>query len=659
MLLVLDNFEHVTTAAPIVAGLLAQSPGSKALVTSRAPLRLRGEQEIPVAPLPLPEASASAEVSLDALARSEAVQLFVARAQTVRPDFSLTAETAAVIAEICRRLDGLPLAIELAAARVRILSPRDLLARLDDQLRVLTGGPRDAPTRQQTLRQTIAWSHDLLSPHEQALFRHIAIFANSATLDAVESVAGSDGIDSFDALTALVEESLVQLTDNDPDEARFGMLQSIRAFGLEQLAAHGEEASVREAHARYYASIVQVARPALSGPQQRTWFDRFETEHDDLRAALRWLLDRHDGDAVRLASTLWAFWWIRGHLSEGSRWMQEILALDTTDDPSARALALVGAGTLAEAQGEYDRAASLHEEALTLAHAHGDNLEAARALGGLAAVAQDHGEYELANERFGEALALFREQGDQVGIAQMLLGLGTLAAAQGDYARAAALFEEGGECLGALGDRWGQAHAKANLGWLAFLDADLERATSRTEEALAIFRELGDKPNIALLSANLGEIWHRCGEPTRAAPLFDAGLSLFRELGDRRNIAATLVTLAEMELSQGDLSRAETHLRESLLLAAEIEDQEGMARGLETLAALAAARGAPAQTTHALAAADALRVAIGAPLPAIFRPEREQLQAGARAALGDQVFAAAWTEGRARTAEQIIAATLA
>jgi predicted ATPase/class 3 adenylate cyclase len=658
LLLVFDNFEHVAEAARFVAELLAQAPGAKALVTSRAPLRLRGEQELPVHPLEIPQEPGNEESTQDALARSEAVQLFVARVQTVRPDFALTPESAATVGEICRRLDGLPLAIELAAARIRILSPKDLLARLDDRLRVLTGGPRDAPARQQALRETIAWSHDLLAEDERALFRSLAVFAGSATLESVEAVAGADAaLDALDGLSALVEQSLVQL-DDAGSVLRFGMLQTIRAFGLEQLAAHGEEQRARDAHAGYFTSVVLEARPEVAGPEQGAWFDRFETEHDDLRVALRWLLDRGDVNAVRIVGMLWAFWWIRGYLSEGADWLRQALALDVTADPSARALALVGAGTLAETQGDYDGAAALHQEALSLAQAHGADLEAARALVGLAVVAQDRGDYHLAGEQFDAALALFRRCSDEAGMAQALLGLGALAAYQGDTRRAVVLLEEGGERLAALGDRWGQGLAKANLGRLAYLEGDLDRAGSQSEEALTIFRQLGDKANIALLLSNLGEVWQLRQETDRAAALYEEGLTLFRELGDKRNTAATLVTLAEAEVARGNLARAEALLRESLQAAGEVEDKEGTARGLEAAAALATARGALATATRALAAADALREAIGAPLPAVYRPERDRILADSRRALGGPAFAGAWAAGRGLSAIQVLAAGL-
>lgn len=656
LLLVLDNFEQVVAAASLLADLLAVSPAAKALVTSRVPLRLRGEHEVPVLPMPLPPSRAG-RLSLEEATTSEAVQLFVVRAQAVRPDFALTAETAPTVAEIVARLDGLPLAIELAAARVRLLSPKDLLARLDDRLRVLTSGPRDAPARQQTLRQAIAWSHDLLSPGEQTLLRRLAVFSASTTLPAMETVVDPDGeLDVFDALATLVEGNLVQRTDEGSGDARFGMLQTIRAFGLEQLAACGEEARVRDAHARYVLEVVAGARTGLTSPEQGSWFDRLESDHDDIRGALRWLVAHGEADAaVRLGGSLWPFWWIRGYLSEGGEWLTQALALGPSTDPAARALALVGAGTLAETRGDYGRATRWYEEALTLARAHGDDLGAARALSAQASVAQDQGDYDRAARHFDEALTLFRAVGDHLGVAQTLVGLGTLATYRGDGERAAALLAEGAKLFEDLGDEWGLAAAKGNLGRSAFLAGAFAQATADSEQALAIFRRLGDHANIALMLVNLGEIAQRQGEVEPAAHQYEEGLALFRELGDKRNVGATLVTLAEIEGVRGNDARASALLGESLRLAAELEDREGVARGLEAFATLAEAHGANEQGVRALGSAAALREAIGTPLPPVYARDHERLVDASRAELGEKAFEDAWSAGRARTPEQAVA----
>jgi tetratricopeptide (TPR) repeat protein len=435
------------------------------------------------------------------------------------------------------------------------------------------------------------------------------------------------------------------------------MLQTIRAFGLEELAARGEEEGVREEHAAFFAGMVARARPELSGPEQGAWFDRFDVEHDDIRAALRWLLRRRETDvALRLVGVLWAFWWIRGYPGEGSDWLRQALALDGASDSATRALALAGAGTLAEVQGDYDRAAALHAESLALARANGSDLDAARALSGLAAIAQDQGDYDHAAARFAEALALYRQAGDETGIAQALIGLGTLAAYRGESEEAAQRLAEAVAQFTALGDDWGVAHARLNLGRLAFLDGDIERAGRESEEALTIFRRLGDAANIALLLANLGEIALHQGEIARAAELHDDALARFRALGDSRNIAATLVTRAEVEAARGDGEAAERLLRESLRLALALVDTVGIARALDAFAGVVVA-GDPALARQSLDAADTLRAAIGAPLPAIYRSARERLRASASANLSSPAHVQE-APCSARPVEEIIASVL-
>jgi predicted ATPase/class 3 adenylate cyclase/Tfp pilus assembly protein PilF len=658
LLLVLDNFEHVMAAATVVADLIRNAPSVKALVTSRAPLRLQGEREAPILPLALPAREDGEPPDFDEIMRSDAVQLFVARAQAARPDFTLTPEIASAVVEICERLDGLPLAIELAAARVRVLTPEALLARLDDRLRMLTGGPRDAPARQQALRQTIAWSYDLLAPTEQALFRRFAVFAGNASLPATEAVIAQSGeLDAFDGLATLVEQSLVQQSDDVSGEPRFGMLQSIRAFGLEQLTALGEESDVRDAHARYFAADVQEAEPAMFGPEQGAWFDRFETEHDDLRSALRWLLDRREVEtALEFAGALWIFWLTRGYPSEGSRWLSEALSVGSSSDPAAHTLALVGAGMLAETQGDYGRATALLDEALALARASGIERAAARALSALSVVSENQGDYPLATARLEEALALYRALDDRPGIALALLGLGALAAYPGDTARAASLLEEAATRCRALGDDVGLALAMANLGRLAFLEGDLTHSKSRTEEALTIFRRLGDAPNVATVLANLGEVAQHQGDVERAVSLYDEGLALLRELGYKREIAETLVTRAEAETARGNAVAAAAFLDESLMLADEVDDRGGLARGLESLAALAVARDASAPATRLLAAADSLRETIGAPLPAVYHREHDRVLSTIHGALDSSQFERVWSDGRRLSPEAAVAA---
>lgn len=659
LLLVLDNFEQLLDAAPMVSTLLGASPGSRALATSRAPLRLRGEREVDLAPLSLPPPRSAEGQTPEAMARSEAVQLFLARAEAVKPGFALTAETAPAVAEICRRLDGLPLAIELAAARLRMLPPRELLNRLDDRLRLLTGGPRDAPARHQTLRQTIAWSHDLLAPDEQTLFRRMAVFAGQPTLAAIEAVTDPDGsLDAFEALASLVEQSLLQQRGDGEAEPRFGMLQTIRDFAREQLAVHGETDSIASARAHYFARFAEDAHPELFGPEQAAWFERFASDHDDLRGALHWLIERHETDAaLRLAGTLTTFWLIRGYPSEGSELLDRALQDSANADPGVRCHALVSAGMLAGAQGETEHAAALLEEALALAEASGDDAATARVLAALAVNAEDRGDFARAVELHEEALVLYRATNDQHAIGQELVGLGTLAASTGQNERAALLLEEATAHFRALGDDWGLGHGLLNLGRLAFLDGRLDRATARSEEALAIFRALDDTASSALLLANLGEVAFHQGMLERALSLYNQALADFRDLGDKRNIAATTMTQAEA-LAARDNAAAGELLRESLLLAREIDDKEGIVRGLEVLASLLIRGDAPC-AVQAISLADALRARLGAALPVVYRPERERILAAARSRLGDDAFGQAWSAGQARSIDEAVETGLA
>ncbi len=426
------------------------------LVTSQMALRVRAEQQFQVLPLTAP---ASGRLSPEEGERYAAVRLFVARARQARPDFQLDGDNMAAVADICRRLDGIPLALELAAARVALLPPAALLARLDrgahghTPLQLLTGGARDAPTRQRTLRAAIDWSYGLLTEDERTLLRRLAVFAGGCTLDAAEAVCPAAGLDEFtewdgdvlEGLASLVDKSL--LRSEQGAEPRFSMLETIRAYGLEQLAAVGETEASRRRHAAHYLVVAQRAEPALTGAEQGTWLARLEGEHDNLRAALQWSRDSGESAlGLRLAGALWRFWYVRGHLSEGRAWLDGLLALTTSDkepDVAAiRAKALTGAGVLANIQGDYDRATVLCEESLTLYRRLDDTRGAAVALSILGNLAMNQGAYARAVALSEESLALYRTLGDKRGMAVALNNLGVVLLHQGAYERSAALCEE-------------------------------------------------------------------------------------------------------------------------------------------------------------------------------------------------------------------------
>lgn len=383
LLLVLDNFEHVAQAAPVVTELLTACPHLKVLATSRQALHLSGEQEYPVPPLGLPDLKHIPETG--DLLKSPAVALFVARARAVKPDFRLTGESAESVAGICHRLDGLPLAIELAAARVRLLPPRALLARLEQRLPLLTGGALDLPERQQTLRNTIDWSHDGLDEEERRLFRRLSVFVGGFTLHAAEAVCNATEDppgDTLDRLTSLIDKSLLRQTAHVDGEPRFTMLETIREYALERLAAGEEADEIQNVHAAYYLALAEEAEPELNGAEQRAWLERLEAEHANLRAALQRSLEREDREtALRLGGALWRFWLSQGHLNEGRRWLEEALAGGGGASASTRARALNGAGTLAHYQGDYGRAAELCGESLQLSRRLEDKRHIASALG--------------------------------------------------------------------------------------------------------------------------------------------------------------------------------------------------------------------------------------------------------------------------------------
>jgi predicted ATPase/class 3 adenylate cyclase len=451
LLLILDSVEHLVEAAPAVGELLAACPRLKVLATSRLPLRLRAEHEYPVLPLGLPPRHAA---SPEAILCFEAVRLFVERAQTVKPGFILTPETAVAVAEIVRRLDGLPLAIELAAARVRILPPATLLARLEKRLPLLTGGPRDAPARQQTLRDAIAWSHDLLTPAEQTLYQRLAVFAGGAALEAVEAVVNLEGqLDVLAGLDRLVEHSLLRSAEGVDGEPRFTMLETIREYGLERLEESGEAEATRRAHTDFFLALVEQAEPELTRPEQLTWLERLETEHDNLRAALSRALVCDAQIALRLAVGLGWFWYFRGYFREGRAWLDCTLAVSRDPGP-LHVGALAAAGRLARHLGEYEGAIALLEQSLELAR--------------------------TVQDRRAEAIALFE--------------LGALAGlAEGDAAREVALTEASLAVWRELGDAWGTAQTLNNLGYEAYLQGDLDGAVSLLDEGVTLARAAGDR----------------------------------------------------------------------------------------------------------------------------------------------------------------------
>lgn len=521
VLLVLDNFEQVLAAGVQVAELLLGVPTLKMLVTSRAALRLQAEHVIIVDPLAVPRPPPP---PLDELSQYEAVQLFIARAQAAKADFQVTNANAPAVAEICAHLDGLPLALELAATRVRVLAPEVLLQRLGSRLNVLTGGARDLPERQQTLRATIDWSYHLLEPDEQTLFGRLAVFAGGWTLEAAEAIctAEHDLLDVLDELQSLIEKSLVQQDDRPGSEPRFSMLETIREYALERLGVSAETETVRRRHTQYFLALAEQAESELETAQSAIWLSRLEAEHDNLRAALRWTLERAETIiALRLVAVLWRFWQIHGHLSEGRTWLGRVFTASSTasGEPEQWARSLSGAGTLAWVQADYAQAARYHEQALSLYRELKDRKGTASALNNLAAQLASQGDSVGAHTLFTESLELYRELGDQLGVIYALTNLAVVVLHHGDYSGSQALSEEALALSQASGHAWGTANTFSNLGLAVLQQGDHKRATELFKQGLRLFRALGDIVGMTECLEGLA-LRHAEVEPARFVQLF-------------------------------------------------------------------------------------------------------------------------------------------
>jgi predicted ATPase/class 3 adenylate cyclase len=616
LLLVLDNFEQVLDAASVVAELLAACAQVRVLVTSRAALHLRGEREFAVPPLALPDTSPLPP--LERLTQYGAVRLFIERAQDIQPAFAVSNETAPAVAAICVRLDGLPLAIELAAARVRLFTPPALLSLLSHRLGVLTGGARDLPARQRTLRATIDWSYALLTKEEQTLFARLAVFVGGWTLEAIEAVCSADGtLDALGGVESLLAKSLLGQTEVE-GEMRFVLLETIHEYARERLEVSREAEAVHRAHATYFLALAEEAETRLKAPRHTAWLERLEREHDNLRAALRWA--REGGEAelgLRLAGALWLFWYKHGHLSEGRAWLEDLLARaelgEKVVQPAVRARALLWASTFATEQGDYGRAAALYEE----------------------------------------SEALCRELGDTWGLAWSLNVRGEIARRQGDYTGALTLHEKSAALFRLLDERWGIAMVLNNLGAMARDQGDNVRAAALYEESLAMAREIGDTWSIAMILGNLGEVACDQGDYERAVALCDESLSLFRDLGEERGMAHALTYLGVVARERGDDERALALYKESLTLWRHVGEQSGIAMCLEGLAGAACALAYAVHAARLLGAAAALRERIGAPVPPADQPDYERTVMGVRSTLG-HAFLPVWEVGQALPLDQVL-----
>jgi predicted ATPase/class 3 adenylate cyclase len=619
LLLLLDNFEQVLEGASLVGELVGTCPRLKILATSRAPLRLYGEQEYTVPPLALPDPSVLPPLKV--LTQYEAVRLFVERARALKADFEVTNESAPAVAEICARLDGLPLAIELAAARIRLLPPPAILERLGSPLKLLTGGARNLPERQRTLRGAIEWSYGLLDERDQTLFARLSVFSGGRTLEAIEAVCDPQGdLDALEGVESLLEKSLLRQEEEVGGEPRYVMLETVHEYALEKLEESGEGEDVRRRHAEFFLALAEEAEHHLRGPEDVEWLERLEEEHDNIRAALSWALERGEAElALRLGGALWMFWEARGHYSEGHRWLEAALATANGASAAARAKVLEGEGWLVVSSGEVDRAVVAAQEGLKLSEQAGlGGAVAARFLRILGWIAIIRGDYEGAKELLEESLTFSREADDKWGIADALLWL-TNSLDFLDRERAKELREEGIGLARELGYVTTLARHLFSLGYTLILEGDYERGAALNEEAATLFREHEHKGGgLEYLLDNLGWAALYRGDPEQAKAAYEEGLALCKELGEKVAASAYLEGLACVAGSEGEAERA----------------------------------------ARLFGAAEALREAVGWQL----MPEEDALKepylGSARSQLDEASWEAAWAEGRGMTFNEAVSYAL-
>lgn len=619
-LLVLDNFEHVAAAAADVSEILDACPELKAMVTSRTILRVYGEREFLVPPLPIPETDAP--FSPGRLLDFPSIALFVQRAAAVKPDFALTVQNADAIVQICRRLDGLPLAIELAAARVKVLPPAGLLARLSSRLELLTAGAQDLPERQRTLRRAIDWSHDLLTPSEQKLFRRLSVFAGGCTLEAAEAVCNAEedlDADLLDAVTSLVDKSLLSQTGPVDVEPRFTMLETLREYGRERLEHSGELDGVRLAHAAYCLVLAEEGAAEMAPAAREAWLGRCDAEHDNFRAALDFLIDSGNAEwGLRLGGALFRFWESREHLTEGRRSLMTLLAMPGADRPTAyRARVLYGAGVLADAQLGFDDAYSLFKESLDLHNRLGDPQGIATVESALAVSANNAGRHAQARVHIERALTLWKELGSGR-LVLAISNLANIAKRQGDYAIARTAYQTTLEAFGSAGDVRGTAVALNGLGDVAAAEGDFSNARRLFEDSLSKFRQIEDHWGVAGVLRDLGDLACRVSDHRAASDFYKEALSVFHRLGHRRGMAVVLERLAACANSS---DRADCALRFA-------------------------------------GAAAVIRDRLGISLSAAEHEELDRTIKAACEKLPEADQAEAWAEGRSMSADQVLAFAL-
>lgn len=621
LLLILDNFEQVVAAATQVGELLASCPRLKVLATSREPLHLHWEYEFPVHALELPDLVALPDPQ--SLSSYASIALFVDRTRAALPGFDLNSDNARAVAEICVRLEGLPLALEMAAARVKSLPPQAIAERLNHRLALLTKAARDLPPRHRSLQAAIAWSYDLLDPAEQAVFKRLAMFVAGCTLEAAEAVC-ADGTqldtEVFEVLSSLVDKSLLTQQAQPDGTARFTMLESLREFGAEQLVASADLEHTQHRHAHFYLEKAEEIEPKLYGPEQKIWLNALERDHDNFRAALDWSLGGADPElGSRLAGKLAWFWFMRGYLGEGSAWLDRSLAFGDAVSTPARILALQGAAMLSNFLGDFEKTVALAEDGLVLC----------------------------------------RRLDDKPHVIEMLLSLGNVALMRGRHMKLAReLFEEGLKTAQELGDRRREALMLQALGHVARDEGDHDKGGHLYSESLRGFREVGDRANIANVQTWLGFALLTQDDLARAAALAVESLAIFQDLGIQRGMALALHLLGQVALTQRDYGHAAALHKEALKLRRDIQQRAGIAVSLASLAWVAAETGHVPTGARLFSASAAMHEAIGMPTMVSTSPKFNRVLEAIRTKLTDDAYRAAWNAGRAMSADEAVAEAL-
>ena len=712
LLLVLDNCEHLVEAsAQAVGHLLRECAGVRVLATSREALGITGETAWSVPSLAVPELKHLPQgnaTRLRVLLSYESVQLFVERAQAVHQSFTLTGTAAQTVAEICSYLEGIPLAIELAAVRVKSLTVEQIAARLHDHLGLIMGRTLMTASRQQTLRTTVDWSYTLLSDQERVLLQRLSVFVGGWSLEAAGSVCAAPangerpeiaGAQVLDVLASLTEKSLVAFEERDTEiGGRYRLLEMVRQYAAERLEASGEIEQVRARHRDWLMAFVEETEPLLKAGAQEQSLRRLDAERDNVRATLLWNGAQASAD-LRLTGALYQYWYVRGYWSEGRERLSRALGRDAAQTRTAeRAKALNGAGALAYSQGDYASARSLHEESLSIRRELGDRQGVASSLNSLGKVAYDQGDFASARSLHEESLSLWRELGDKQGVAWSLNSLGNIAHPQGDYALAQALYEESirllkelgdkqgvgrtlsgqgyvaydqGDYVSAramyeqsleifqeLGDRGGIAWAMCCLGYTAYDQGDYGEAKTSLTEGMNLFRELDDKRGVAWAVNSLGNVAHKQGDLVAAQSLHEESLSIRRPLGDRQGAAWSFYCLGNVAFSRGDYAAARASLADSLRLFRELADRKGMAENLKETAAVLLALSETRNAARLWGASQSLRESIGSPMAPLEKERHDELLEQSRRTLGDNAFGSAWDEGYELTWQQAVADAL-